>query len=144
MIAGTAAVAAVGTVGFGTVAARRVRVERREVLLDRLAPAFGGFTIAAVSDVHLGPLVGRADLAGFVATINAAAPDIVAVVGDLVDGTVEELGELARPLADLIAPTYFVTGNHEYFRGGRLGGVPFVARGAGVAQRARRAAPRPR
>jgi len=125
VIAGTAAVTAVGTVGYGAVAARRLRVERREVVLDRLAPAFDGFTIAAVSDVHLGPLVGRADLAGFVATINAAAPDVVAVVGDLVDGPVEELGEVARPLADLTAPTYFVTGNHEYFSGA-AGWVEFL------------------
>ncbi|HEU0089743.1 MAG TPA: metallophosphoesterase [Pseudonocardiaceae bacterium] len=125
MIAGAAALTAVGTVGYGVVAARRLRVERREIVLDRLAPAFDGFTIAAVSDLHLGPLVGRADLAGFVATINAAAPDVVAVVGDLVDGTVEELGEAARPLADLSAPTYFVTGNHEYFSGAR-GWVEFL------------------
>lgn len=117
VIAGTAAVAAVGTVAHGAVAARRPRLERREVLLDRLDPAFDGFTVAAVSDIHLGPLVDGADLAGFVAMINGAAPDIVAVVGDLVDGTVEELGGYAAPLADLAAPTYLVTGNHEYYSG---------------------------
>ncbi|HXV93780.1 MAG TPA: metallophosphoesterase [Pseudonocardia sp.] len=125
VIAGAAAALALGTVGYGAAMARRVRVERREVLLDRLDPAFDGFTIAAVADVHLGPLVDGADLAGFVATINAAAPDVVAVVGDLVDGTVEELGEHARPLADLAAPTYFVTGNHEYFSGA-AGWVDFL------------------
>jgi predicted MPP superfamily phosphohydrolase len=117
VIAGTAAALAVGTVGYGTVMARRVRVERREVLLDRLDPAFDGFTIAAVADIHLGPLVGRTHLDGFVATINEARPDVVALVGDLVDGGVEELGDDAAPLAGLIAPTYFVTGNHEYFSG---------------------------
>jgi uncharacterized protein len=115
LIAGSAALLAVGTVGYGAYAARQVRVERREVLLDRLDPAFDGFTIAAIADIHLGPLVDGTDLAGFVATINDAGPDIVAVVGDLVDGSVEELRDYAAPLADLVAPTYFVTGNHEYF-----------------------------
>ena len=49
--------------------------------------------------------------------INEAAPDLVAIVGDLVDGTVEELGPAAEPLRDLHSRegTFFVTGNHEYF-----------------------------
>jgi predicted MPP superfamily phosphohydrolase len=117
VIAGTAAVTAVGTVTYGAVVARRPRVERREVLLDRLDPAFDGFTIAAISDIHLGPLVDGADVTGFVEMINGAGPDVVAVVGDLVDGSVAELGGYAAPLADITAPTYFVTGNHEYYSG---------------------------
>ena len=41
----------------------------------------------------------------------------MAIVGDLVDGTVEELGSAAEPLRDLDSRegTFFVTGNHEYF-----------------------------
>ncbi|MHA6796747.1 metallophosphoesterase [Pseudonocardia bannensis] len=117
VLAGTAGLVALGAVGYGAVMARRPGVERREVLLDRLDPAFDGFTIAAIADVHLGPLVGRADLAGFVATINDAQPDLVALVGDLVDGDVEDLASYAEPLRDLRAPAYFVTGNHEYFSG---------------------------
>ncbi|WP_308282899.1 metallophosphoesterase [Pseudonocardia nigra] len=115
VIAAGAGVVAVGTVGYGAAVARRVRVERREVLLDRLPAEFDGYTIAAVSDIHLGPLVDGGDLAEIVALVNAAGPDIVAVVGDLVDGGVDVLGGYAAPLADLAAPTYFVTGNHEYY-----------------------------
>ncbi|HVL84178.1 MAG TPA: metallophosphoesterase [Pseudonocardia sp.] len=125
VLAGAAAVLAVATVGYGAVMARRVRVERREILLDRLDPAFDGFAIAAVSDIHLGPLVDGADLAGFVATINGERPDVVAVVGDLVDGTVAELASYTAPLRDLAAPAYFVTGNHEYFSGA-AGWVEFL------------------
>ncbi|WP_300009773.1 metallophosphoesterase [Pseudonocardia sp.] len=125
VIAASAAVAAAVTVGYGTVAARQTRVERREVLLDRLDPAFDGFTIAAISDIHLGPLVDGTDLAGFVGLINGSGPDVVAVVGDLVDGTVDELGTYAAPLADIAAPTYFVTGNHEYYSGA-AGWVEFL------------------
>jgi uncharacterized protein len=116
-IAAVAGVAAVGTVTYGAIVARRPRVERREVVLDRLDPAFDGFTVAAVSDIHLGPLVDADDLRGFVATINAAGPDVVAVVGDLVDGQAGEIGGYAEPLRDLVADTYFVTGNHEYYSG---------------------------
>ncbi len=52
-------------------------------------------------------------------TINAAKPDLITIVGDLVDGTVPELGRDAEPLAQLRARdgAYFVTGNHEYFSG---------------------------
>jgi len=115
VVVGAALGAALGTIGYGLAVARRVRVERREVVLDRLAPAFDGFTVAAVSDIHLGHFTGGADLARIVTMINSAEPDVVAVVGDLVDGGVAELGAAAAPLRDLVAPTYFVTGNHEYF-----------------------------
>jgi predicted MPP superfamily phosphohydrolase len=87
------------------------------VRLRRLDPAFTGFRIAVVSDIHLGPLAGRAHTERIVRMINEAGPDLVAIVGDLVDGTVAELGPAAEPLRDLSSPegTFFVTGNHEYF-----------------------------
>ncbi len=90
---------------------------RVPVRLRRLDPAFNGFRIAVVSDIHLGPLAGRAHTERIVAMINGTEPDLVAIVGDLVDGTVEELGSAAEPLRDLVSRdgAFFVTGNHEYF-----------------------------
>ena len=87
------------------------------VRLLRLNTAFKGFRIAVVSDIHLGPLTGRAHTERIVRMINETEPDLVAIVGDLVDGTVEELGGAAEPLQDLESRdgTFFVTGNHEYF-----------------------------
>jgi predicted MPP superfamily phosphohydrolase len=87
------------------------------VRLRKLDPAFNGFRIAVVSDVHLGPLTGRAHTERIVGMINETAPDLVAIVGDFVYGTVEELGPAAEPLKDLVSRegTFFVTGNHEYF-----------------------------
>ncbi|MDT5124362.1 MAG: uncharacterized protein QOH54_6 [Mycobacterium sp.] len=87
------------------------------VRLRKLDPAFNGFRIAVVSDIHLGPLSGHAHTERIVRMINETSPDLVAIVGDLVDGTVQELGPAAAPLRDLDSRdgTFFVTGNHEYF-----------------------------
>ena len=90
---------------------------RVPVRLRKLDPALSGFRIAVVSDIHLGPLSGRAHTERIVRMINETSPDLVAIVGDLVDGTVDELGPAAAPLQDLSSRegTFFVTGNHEYY-----------------------------
>ncbi|MEU6255979.1 metallophosphoesterase [Streptomyces sp. NPDC047043] len=117
-VAGAAAVAAVGTVGYGTYGVLRgPRVKRVTVPLAKLPRAAHGYRIAVVSDIHLGPILGRGFAQQVVDTINSTQPDIVAVVGDLVDGSVKDLGPAATPLRQLKAPSYFVTGNHEYFSG---------------------------
>jgi predicted MPP superfamily phosphohydrolase len=92
---------------------------RVPVRLRKLAPAMDGFRIAVVSDIHLGPLTGPAHTERIVRMINETSPDLVAIVGDLVDGTVDELGPAAEPLRNLVSRegTFFVTGNHEYFTG---------------------------
>jgi len=113
-----AGAASVSLVGYGAATALGPPdLLRVPVRLRGLDPALRGFRIAVVSDIHLGPLAGRAHTERIVETINAAEPDLVAIVGDLVDGTVAELGPAAAPLQDLSAPegAFFVTGNHEYF-----------------------------
>ncbi|KUN26275.1 hypothetical protein AQJ23_13925 [Streptomyces antibioticus] len=118
VVGGAAAAAAVGTVGYGTYGVLRgPRVKRVTVPLAKLPRAAHGFRIAVVSDIHLGPVLGRGFAQKVVDTINATQPDLVAVVGDLVDGSVKDLGPAAAPLSQLKAPAYFVTGNHEYFSG---------------------------
>ncbi len=113
-----AGAASVGLVGAGMASALGPPdVVRVPVRLRRLDPALRGFRIAVVSDIHLGPLAGRAHTERIVSLINETEPDLVAIVGDLVDGTVEELGSAAEPLRDLVSRegAFFVTGNHEYF-----------------------------
>jgi predicted MPP superfamily phosphohydrolase len=113
-------IAATGVVGYGaTQALGGPVVKRIPVALGKLSPALSGFRIAVVSDIHLGPLLGRGHTERIVDTINGLQPDLVAIVGDLVDGSVEELGEAAAPLRDLVSRhgSFFVTGNHEYFSG---------------------------
>src|SRR5438552_3228468 len=96
-----------------------------------LPRALDGFTIVQLTDVHVGPTIGREFIEDLVAKSNAAKPDLVCITGDLVDGSVERLREHVAPLAQLKAKhgVYFVTGNHEYYSGvdewiaelGRLG-----------------------
>ncbi|WP_128379097.1 metallophosphoesterase [Streptomyces cavernae] len=120
VIAGAAAAVAVGTVGYGTYGVLRgPKVKRVTVPLAKLPRAAQGYRIAVVSDIHLGPVLGRGFAQKVVDTINATQPDLIAVVGDLVDGSVEDLSPAAAPLAQLKARhgAFFVTGNHEYFSG---------------------------
>jgi predicted MPP superfamily phosphohydrolase len=115
-----AAAAATATVGYGTYGVLRgPRLKYVTVPLAKLPAAADGYRIAVVSDIHLGPILGRAHTQRIVDTINGARPDLVAIVGDLVDGSVADLGRAAEPLAQLDARdgSYFVTGNHEYFSG---------------------------
>lgn len=120
VLAGAAAAAAVGTVGYGTYGVvRGPKVKRVTVPLAKLPRAAHGYRIAVVSDIHLGPVLGRGFAQKVVDTINGTQPDMIAVVGDLVDGSVKDLGPAAAPLAGLRARhgAFFVTGNHEYFSG---------------------------
>ncbi|MFG3409073.1 metallophosphoesterase [Streptomyces sp. NPDC048142] len=120
VVGGAAAAAGLATVGYGAYGVLRgPSVKRVTVPLARLPRAAHGFRIAVVSDIHIGPILGRAHTRRIVDTINATSPDLVAVVGDLVDGTVADLGSAAEPLAGLRARhgSFFVTGNHEYFSG---------------------------
>ncbi|MEV1069565.1 metallophosphoesterase [Streptomyces sp. NPDC050263] len=120
VVGGAAAAAAVGTVGYGTYGVLRgPRVKRVAVPLAKLPRAAHGCRIAVVSDIHLSPVLGRGFARRVVDTINSTQPDLIAVVGDLVDGSVKDLGPAAAPLAQLKARhgSFFVTGNHEYFSG---------------------------
>ena len=98
-------------------ALRPVEVRRVRVRLARLPRAQHGLTIAQITDLHVGPTIGREIVEDVVNRTNALAPDIVAITGDLVDGSVAALRDAVAPLASLRARhgVFFVTGNHEYF-----------------------------
>jgi len=120
LVAGGVALGGAGLTGIGvTVAAFGFTKRRLDVILSKLPPEFDGFKIVQVSDIHVGPTIGRTFVEAMVRAANEEAPDLIAVTGDLVDGSVEHLGEHTAPLSDLVAPhgVYFVTGNHEYYSG---------------------------
>lgn len=91
----------------------------REVTVrdDRMPPALDGLRIAVVSDLHVGPTLGRAHVARVVRTINAQNADLVVIVGDLVDGPWAAVEPMLAPLAELNRPACFVSGNHELYWG---------------------------
>lgn len=102
-------------------ARRRPTVVEVDVPIKNLSPDLEGYRVAQISDLHVGPTIG-ADFARMVVdTVNSLEPDLVALTGDMVDGSVEHLSSGVAPLADLKATNgvFFVTGNHEYYSGVR-------------------------
>ncbi|HSV51437.1 MAG TPA: metallophosphoesterase [Burkholderiaceae bacterium] len=105
---------------WGFVNARRTAaVVRVDVPIQGLPAALHGFTVAQISDIHVGPTIRRGYLRRIVRAVNGLQADMVAITGDLVDGKVHELAPHVAPLAGLSSRhgTYFVTGNHEYYSG---------------------------
>jgi predicted MPP superfamily phosphohydrolase len=96
-------------------------VERVEIELARWPAALDGFRIVQISDIHFGPILDERFAAWLRDRVNALAPDLIAITGDLVDGRVDRVGETVAPLAGLRAPhgRYFVTGNHDHYSGAR-------------------------
>ena len=117
-------VAVVGVSGLITLwgfwnARRTAAVVTVDVPLRDLPVALHGFRIAQISDIHVGPTIKRGYLSAIVQAVNRLDADMVAVTGDLVDGSVRDLALHVAPLAELSSRhgTYFVTGNHEYYSG---------------------------
>lgn len=113
------ALAALATlVGFVN-ARRRARIKHVDVPIDGLPDALHGFLIAQISDIHVGPTIKRRYLDAIVDAVNGIEADMIAVTGDIVDGSVRDLAHHTQPLSRLQARhgAYFVTGNHEYYSG---------------------------
>lgn len=96
-----------------------VQVKELEVRLRGLPAELAGFRLVQISDVHVGALL-RKDWVGHVVdSIRGLSPDLVAITGDLVDGSVDELREHVAPLARIAAKhgVFFSTGNHDHYSG---------------------------
>ena len=92
---------------------------RVDVPIAGLPTALQGFSIVQISDLHIGPTIKRRYLQAIVDRVNALGADMVAITGDLVDGSVQHLAVHVAPLAALRSRhgSFFVTGNHEYYSG---------------------------
>jgi hypothetical protein len=117
-LATSALAVGLGAWGFVNVA-RGAAVKAVRVALARLPKKLDGLVIVQLTDIHVGPTIGRGFLEDVVRRTNELSPDVAAITGDLVDGTVDDLREHVAPLAKLRAKhgVYFVTGNHEYYSG---------------------------
>jgi len=98
---------------------RLPRVKNVDVALPDWPKALDGFRIAQLSDVHIGTLIGKRFAARVTERVNALSPDAIAITGDLVDGSIEHIGDRVEPFGKLRARhgAYFVTGNHDYYSG---------------------------
>jgi predicted MPP superfamily phosphohydrolase len=111
-----ATLAAVGVVLAGLVnVARGALVRRVTVPLPGLP--VDKYTIVQLTDVHIGPIIGREFAEEMVRRVNALKPDAIVITGDLVDGRLHELRPHIEPLRHLRARdgVFAVTGNHEYY-----------------------------
>ncbi|GAB2922341.1 hypothetical protein GCM10027047_19570 [Rhodococcus aerolatus] len=118
---------ALGVTGWALRRAADPLVTRVRVPLAGLPPELAGLRIAVVSDLHVGPARGAGFTRRVVELVNAQSPDVVALTGDLVDGTVALVGDALVPVRDLRAPlgVFGVTGNHEYYAGDVVDWVRF-------------------
>ena len=106
--------------GFGFYSSRKgPTIMDQDIFLESLPAGFENFTIAQISDLHVGPTIKRPYVENVLKKISHLNPDLIAVTGDLVDGSVKYLKSELQPLKDMIPPygTFFVTGNHEYYSG---------------------------
>jgi len=116
VLLGDAGVSAAGLLGA---TAGALQVKKVRVALRKLPAALEGYRIVQISDVHVGPILGRDFVEAVVERVNGLQPDLIAITGDLVDGTVAQLEEQTAPLKALRAKdgAFFTTGNHEYYTG---------------------------
>lgn len=94
-------------------------VTRVTIPLPTLHDSFDRFTIAQISDLHVGPFIKRDYVEEVVKRTNALGADLIVITGDIVDGSTRYLNRDVEPLAKLHAPhgLLFCTGNHEYYSG---------------------------
>ncbi len=93
-----------------------LQTTRAEVALPGLPQGFDGYRIAHLSDLH-GHQYGE-DSGELLDRVREGSPDLIVVTGDLIDqqSQLAMVPALARGLA-AVAPTYYVTGNHEWALG---------------------------
>ncbi len=104
---------------YGVYEASNIRVERVVITTPKLAPGSPSITIAQVSDMHLGLLRGKRELADVVAMLKELNPDMIAATGDTVDAQPDHLSTISHLWLEIDPPLgkFAVTGNHEYYAG---------------------------
>lgn len=90
-----------------------------EVRIPGLPLQFDGYTILQLTDLHISRLFPASWARAVVERSNKLGVDLIAITGDLIDGTLEARRADIEPLRDLRAPdgVYVISGNHEYIFG---------------------------
>ncbi len=110
--------------GLSGYSAWQIRLDRVVLQTMKLPAQVEKLTIAQISDVHLGPMVGERRLARIIRLLERVKPDLVVATGDLVDAQMDRLNNLAAMLATLNPPLgkFAIAGNHEFYAGIRQSG----------------------
>ena len=110
--------------GLSGYSAWQIRLDRVVLQTMKLPAQVAKLTIAQISDVHLGPMVGERRLARIIRLLERVKPDLVVATGDLVDAQMDRLNNLAAMLATLNPPLgkFAIAGNHEFYAGIRQSG----------------------
>jgi predicted MPP superfamily phosphohydrolase len=106
--------------GIGMLAALRgPGVRRVDIPFENLDPALDGVRIVQITDLHVGATIRAGYVRNVVRMANELKPDLVALTGDFVDGSVARLAQRVAPLVELkpAGRLFFVMGNHEYYSG---------------------------
>ncbi|MDZ5457520.1 metallophosphoesterase [Azohydromonas lata] len=114
--------ASLAALAVGALAALRgPAVQRVSIPVAGLDAALEGFKIVQISDLHVGPTIGRRYVSRVVERANALAPDLTVLTGDIVDGAPQRLAPHVAPLGGLRARhgSVFILGNHDCYSGAR-------------------------
>lgn len=92
-------------------------VKEVTIRIQDLPPAFEGYQLLQLTDLHISKLFNAAWTSAMVKRAMALDADLILVTGDVIDGTLANRRDDVEPLRGLQAPdgVYAVTGNHEYF-----------------------------
>ena len=105
-------------------------VRRVDIPVEGLAPELDGLQIVQISDLHVGPTMRRAYVQRVVNMTRQLSPDLIALTGDIVDGSVSRRAEQVAPLQALASDrAFFVLGNHDYYSGAAPWTAHFEAMG---------------
>ena len=104
---------------YGVFEATWIRTEHVTIKTSKIPQAIGRLTIAQISDIHLGLIVGEKRLKRILSKVTAANPEILISTGDLVDGQMDDISSLTSMFREI--PTKYgkfaITGNHEFYAG---------------------------
>jgi predicted MPP superfamily phosphohydrolase len=112
------ALVTIGTIVIGIIqAVRGPKVISIDIPLDNLPRGFDGFKIVQISDLHAGSMINGDYIRNIVTIVNDLKPDLIALTGDIIEGSVKDLQTDVGQLSTLQAPhgKYLITGNHEYY-----------------------------
>jgi hypothetical protein len=106
---------------YGTVNANRPVTNQYHIIIPKQAGERESLHVVMVSDIHLGNIVGRNRLIELTERVNRLNPEIVLLVGDIIDGDIrpfqkQEMGEILKSMRAPLG-VYAVAGNHEYLGG---------------------------